>query len=576
MENVYLYIRYSTEKQGDGTSYDRQIAKAKAYCPTLIEDEDHIFFDAGKSAYKGKHLKAGGELKRFYDRVKSGQIPKGSTLLVEAMDRLSRQGMWTGFDKLRELTDNGITVYILKENRPYAGELNLSDSLTALLAQDLAYRESERKSGLIADSYKVRYARARAGERVKVLLPSWVEWVSSSEYKLKETEAGIVREIFTMAAKGWSYAMICKDLNQRGVPTFRGKEGALWITASVCAILKGRAAIGEYAPNDGLPPIPDYFPAAVTMEQFNDAQGARALRKGTGVTSYNQARFNVWGKIGVCAICKRPYHCVEKGNSASGDRQGTFYLVCSGKFGGQCVAQNIPAKRSEEVFVDVLMNVVKSDYFVGDQDKELAEIRALAGQIDTAQVQKQRLDKALMVSDDLEEVVAAIKKVKSDIARLTADKQEKESKLLERETVERSRASIRAKIDLESRDGRIEANSLLKGLGVVVEIRRGAGGVSYTAYRGEQREKLLTMHDDGNTIRDAAYSKDVAVRIHELDATLWPELAIDKPWGRKGTKAREPSTEPVPDWGSYEEPDWYTVTNECPDEYTPSEVDPVP
>jgi hypothetical protein len=198
------------------------------------------------------------------------------------------------------------------------------------------------------------------------------------------------------------------------------------------------------------------------------------------------------------------------------------------------------------------MNVVKSDYFVGDQTKELAEIRALAGQIDTLQVQKQRLDRALMVSDDLEEVVAAIKKVKADIARLTAEKLGKESKLFERETVERSRASIRAKIDLDSRDGRIEANSLLKGLGVVVEIGRGAGGVSYTVYQGEQRKKLLTMHDDGERIRDAAYSKDVAVRIYELDDTFEPVLTIDRPLGRKKQGGREPSSEPVPDWGSYD------------------------
>ena len=524
MENVYLYIRYSTEKQGDGSSYDRQIENARAHCPTLIEDEDHIFFDAGKSAYRGKHLKTGGELKRFYDRVKSGQIPKGSTLLVEAMDRLSRQGMWTGFDKLRELTDNGITVYILKENRPYAGELNLSDSLTALLGQDLAYRESERKGGLVADSYKLRYARARAGEKVKVLLPSWVKWVSTTEYALKEPEAGIVKEIFTMAAKGWSYAMICKDLNQRDVRPFRGKAGALWITASVSAIIKGRAAIGEYAPNDGLPPIPGYFPAAVTVEQYEAAQGARALRKGSGVTSYNEARFNVWSKVGICAVCKRPFHCVEKGQSPSRNREGTYYLVCSGKFGGQCSAKNIAAKQSEEAFVEVLMNAVNSDYFLGDQSNELSEISALAGQIDTLQVQKQRLDRALMVSDDLEEVVTAIKRVKADIARLTHEKQEKESKLLERTTVERSRASIRGKIDLVSRDGRIAANSLLKGLGVVVEIVRHDLQVTYTVKQRDAR--ILMVYQRGEEVVALAYSEDTALRMWERGETLEPEMNV--------------------------------------------------
>jgi DNA invertase Pin-like site-specific DNA recombinase len=555
MENhTYLYIRYSSEKQGEGSSRQRQMDYALAYCPDLIQDEKHIYFDGGKSAYKGEQLAAGGALKRFYDDVDNKVVPWGSTLLVEDLDRLSREGMFIASDKLRELLGKGITVVTTRDRKSYeAGVLKFADAITTLVRQEQAHQESAVKSDRVASSYLKRYERARTGEKVKVLLPSWIEWVSTTEYKLKRPEAGIVREIFTMAAKGWSYAMICKDLNQRGILPFRGKAGALWITASVSAIIKGRAAIGEYAPNDGLPPIPDYFPAVVTVEQYEAAQGARAIRKGSGVTSYNEARFNVWGKVGVCALCKRPYHCVEKGRAAVGDREGTYYLVCSGKFGGQCTARNVPAKRSEEVFVDVLMNVVKSDYFVGDQAKELAEIRALAGQVDTLQVQYGRLKRALLVSDDLDEVALAIKTVKADIARLTAEKQGKESKLLERETVERSRASIRAKIDLESRDGRIEANSLLKGLGVVVEIGRGAGSISYTVYQGEQRTKLLTMHDNGERIWDAAYDKDVATRIHELDDTPWPELAINLLSSRTRPEGREPSTEPVPDWTNYDE-----------------------
>lgn len=564
MENTYLYIRYSTEKQERGSSEDRQMDLARAYCPTLINDEVHVYFDKGKSAYKGEHLDDGGELKRFRDNVSKGTVPKGSTLLVEDLDRLSRADMWKASDFLRELTGEGITVVTLRDRKEYKGTLTVSDAITSLIKQELAHEESRNKGIRVAGSYVKRYAAARAGKKVQVLLPSWLEWVGEDvEYNLKEPEVTVIRDIFNMAAKGWSYAMICKDLNQRNVPTFRGKAGALWIATSVSALVKGKAVLGEYAPNDGLPPIPEYFPAAITVEQFNAAQGARAIRKGSGVTSYNQARFNVWSKLAICAICKRPYHCVPKGGMLH------FYLVCSGKAGGKCTAQNIPAKRSEEVFVDVLMNVVNSDYFVGDQAKELADIRALVGHIDTAQVQYERLKKALTVSDDLDEVVGAIKTVKAEITRLTVAKQERESKLLERETVERSRASIRAKINLESRDGRIEANTLLKGLGIIVEVGRGTGGVSYTVYQGKEHKKLLVMHDNGKTIRDAAYSKDVAVRIYELDDTPWPELAIDRPWGRNKREAREPSSEPVPDWGSYEEPESYIVTNEIPDEYTP-------
>jgi DNA invertase Pin-like site-specific DNA recombinase len=542
MENhTYLYIRYSSERQGEGSSRDRQMDYALAYCPDLIQDDKHIYFDGGKSAFKGEQLAAGGALKRFYDDVDSKVVPWGSTLLVEDLDRLSREGMFKASDKLRELLGKGITVVTTRDRKSYeAGVLKFADAITTLVRQEQAHQESAVKSVRVASSYVKRYGRARAGEKVKVLLPSWVEWVSTTEYKLKEYEAGIVNEIFTMAAKGWSYAMICKDLNGRGVPTFRGKAGALWITASVSAIIKGRAAIGEYAPNDGLKPIPDYFPAAVTVKQFEAAQGARALRKGSGVTSYNEARFNVWSKVGVCAICKRPFHCVEKGRAAAGDREGTYYLVCSAKFGGQCAAKNIPAKKSEEAFVEVLMNAVNSDYFLGNQAGELAEIRALAGQIDTAQVQYERLKRALLVSDDLEDVALAIKKVKADIARLTTEKQEKESKLLARETVERSRESIRAKIDLDSRDGRIEANSLLKGLGVVVEIVRHDREVTYAVRQGS---KLILTVDQkpGKEPVALAKSEDTAMRMFERGETVEPEMNLS--WAEIMQMKRETSVQ---------------------------------
>ena len=171
MENVYAYIRFSDDKQAQGSSYERQLGLAREYCPTLIEDKAHIFFDAGKSAFTGANVSEGGELKRFYDGVASGDIPHGSTLLVEDLDRLSRAGMWKASDKLRELTENGITVVTLRDKHPYTGKLSLSSSLTALIKQELAHEESAKKSGRVADSYVKRYAKARSGKKVKVLLP---------------------------------------------------------------------------------------------------------------------------------------------------------------------------------------------------------------------------------------------------------------------------------------------------------------------------------------------------------------------------------------------------------------------
>ena len=205
MQNTYPYIRFSHEKQAEGSSYDRQLGEARKFCPSLIEDKEHIYFDSGKSAFHGKQMESGGELRRFYDNVKSGKVSKGSVLLVEDLDRLSRAGMWKASDKLRELTENGVSVRTLRDGKLYEGTLKFSDAITSLIKQEVANEESEKKSVRVAASYRNRYARAKAGKKVKVLLPSWLEWVSDDKpYRVKEAEAKVVRDIFTQAAAGHS------------------------------------------------------------------------------------------------------------------------------------------------------------------------------------------------------------------------------------------------------------------------------------------------------------------------------------------------------------------------------------
>ncbi|WP_350613570.1 hypothetical protein [Pseudomonas sp. HY7a-MNA-CIBAN-0227] len=68
---------------------------AKKFCDEndleLADPREYLFFDAGRSACKGKHLDDTGELARFLSFVEDGTIPPGSYLVVESLDRLSRE-----------------------------------------------------------------------------------------------------------------------------------------------------------------------------------------------------------------------------------------------------------------------------------------------------------------------------------------------------------------------------------------------------------------------------------------------------------------------------------------------------
>lgn len=563
MQDTYLYIRYSHDKQGEGSSYDRQLGMARQHCRTLIEDEKHIYFDAGKSAFKGEHLDDGGKLKQFYDDIKSGIVPKGSTLLVEDLDRLSRDGMWKASDKLRELTENGIAVVTLRDGKRYEGVLKLSDALTSLLKQELAHDESAKKSGRVADSYVKRYAKARAGKRVKVLLPSWLEWVGEDvPYKVRKPEAAVVKEVFVWAAEGYSYAAIAKMLNQRGTRPFRSKDGdvKLWITASLFALVKNEAVLGIYKPRDGGPPIEGYFPVIVERELFNAAQGARAERK-EGKDTRTGTRYNVWSKIGVCAQCGRTWHALPKG------RDNQLYLVCSGKLGGTCSAKNIRADRAELGFREVLLNAVNADYFLGDRRDELMKARELQGLIDDAQQRRNKLV-ALLDADPMPEVVAALKKVNAELTGLRDQKDTIDQATAKQSAVSRSRVALLAKIDLTENPARMQTNTLLRRLGITVEIGRYDSQIRYTAK--QNGKKMLVAYQQGHEVQAMAYSEDTAMRMYERGETDEPEMntSLSDVIGKAGKRPEQITPDLLETPCTQEAWDWSDITLE-PYGYTP-------
>jgi DNA invertase Pin-like site-specific DNA recombinase len=88
----YSYIRFSTPEQLKGNSLLRQLELSKKYADEngLYLDESLTLKDLGLSAFSGEHRKRG-ELGIFLNMVKKGKIPNNSVLLVESLDRISRE-----------------------------------------------------------------------------------------------------------------------------------------------------------------------------------------------------------------------------------------------------------------------------------------------------------------------------------------------------------------------------------------------------------------------------------------------------------------------------------------------------
>src|ERR1700739_3168974 len=86
----YSYARWSTPEQARGDTLRRQLEMSREYAAEQGLELDETFRDPGVSAYRGKNRHEGA-LANFIAQIDSGKIERGSFLLVESLDRLSRE-----------------------------------------------------------------------------------------------------------------------------------------------------------------------------------------------------------------------------------------------------------------------------------------------------------------------------------------------------------------------------------------------------------------------------------------------------------------------------------------------------
>ena len=105
-QNLYSYIRWSSEKQGQGTSHARQVSQARQFA--LEHGLNFIeVLDSGVSAYRGANASQGA-LGAFIAAVEGGAIPSDSWLYVENLDRLSRQAITNSQELFLKLLGLGL------------------------------------------------------------------------------------------------------------------------------------------------------------------------------------------------------------------------------------------------------------------------------------------------------------------------------------------------------------------------------------------------------------------------------------------------------------------------------------
>lgn len=505
---AFSYLRFSTPEQMQGDSTRRQTKMAEEYAKTNGLDLDtRSYRDLGVSAYRGRNAETG-QLGAFLEAVHSGDIPAGSYLLVESIDRLSRHKARKIIRLLEEICDADLIVVTLADGRSYDRQTLDDDPMALMYALVIAMRaneESAAKSRRLSAVWK--HKREGAADRpLTARVPAWLVLSEDRQtFRVLEDRAEIVRRIYSMSLNGVGHHKIAEALNAEAVPTFgNGKRRAAhWHKSYVSKILSNSAVIGEFTPHEtveeengrksrkALNPVTGYFPAVVDEDVFRRVEAKRLSGRAAVARSGNGTVAHLLAGLAKCPVCEGTMTRVNKGTNG-----GRPYLVCvRAKTGAGCTYKAVPQVVVEKALIDDAPYLCGS-LPVGDSGLD-AKWDKVQTDLEVAREQARNL--ALEIaSSPSPSLRSALGSVEAAIGQLEEDQRELASRIaavskpsVERRVVELEQALCQTPLDFSA------ANSLLQQVltSVVVDWRSGHlrlqwshGGQTETVYGWPQED----------------------------------------------------------------------------------------
>ncbi|EGQ7791711.1 recombinase family protein [Vibrio parahaemolyticus] len=270
---VYSYIRFSTSRQESGDSVRRQLEIARNYSEKVGGVyQDRSFTDMGISAFKQKERDG---LQMMLDMVEDGSVEKGSHIVIERLDRLSRQGISVTQQLITQIVQHGVLLYVAGDNMLLERDsLNdLSTVIRVAVAADIAYKESLQKSQRIKASKIAKKRDGIDGRVTKKVCPFWLQFDESKQKYVFSDKLPTIQRIIELRQQGYGENRIAQHLNDEDI---KPPRAAKWSPTTLRKMythpaLYGawqtteKAENGQYIDSDL---IENYYPALLTYEEF--------------------------------------------------------------------------------------------------------------------------------------------------------------------------------------------------------------------------------------------------------------------------------------------------------------------
>ena len=308
---AYSYVRFSSPQQAKGDSLRRQTEAAAAYCRAhgLTLETSFSLRDLGVSAFKGNNATTGA-LGAFLHAITDGTVRRGSTLVIESLDRLSRQQLEEALELFLSIIRAGVRIVTLSPEYVFEpGQLDMTKMLIAIMQMGRAHDESATKSNRLLANWVQRRKAAAESHCPVGKLPAWCRRRGDT-IVIDQKSAAAVRQVFDMTINGYGANRIIREFNRRGVAPIG--DGDHWTQPYARKILNSISTFGDYQPclwrNGKRVPVGEvikgYYPAVIDENTFYRARHSTANRL-TARGGYKPTMANLFTGLLRCS-CGRP------------------------------------------------------------------------------------------------------------------------------------------------------------------------------------------------------------------------------------------------------------------------------
>ena len=349
---AFSYLRFSSAKQEEGDSKTRQTRQAEEWAERNEVKIVKRMGDLGLSAWTGKHVKKG-ELGAFLEMCKTEDFQticqvRDVYLIVESLDRLSREMILTQVNQLTAIVHAGVIVVTLVDGQVFTPKAlnNPASLIIAVTVMARANEESEMKSKRLLSAWKKKRKDAQDGILFSKHIPSWLESIDDkfAKFKPRHKLVRIMRRIFKMASEGVTPFKIARIFNDEKIPTLKsqvsgsGLKGVGWHGKTVKELIQSSAVIGtltfkahEEMDDDDIRNVPGYYPAIIDPKL--QALALRVLQvNGSDRGKRSPAFVHLFRKFAFCMTTGEPIYTRIGGYTSKGSRgqvyEQTFPWFC--------------------------------------------------------------------------------------------------------------------------------------------------------------------------------------------------------------------------------------------------------